>query len=278
MPLEAFFLPAASGQCISGQRFCLLHAPPSGMKVRGGLVYIHPFAEELNCSRRIAALQARDFAAAGYLVLQIDLYGCGDSAGDFSQASWTHWLADVHLALDYLAPQAAGNLWLWGLRAGCLLAAQAAATRQDVANLLLWQPALSGAQVLRHFLRLKLAGGALAGEQKEGAQALRQRLADGEALEIAGYLLSPTLARELEAADWSGDLPARRIECIEISGAATPAVSPLLSANVTRWQSAGHTARAQVVAGSAFWQTPGSIDAPDLRQATCAVVSGEVCR
>jgi alpha/beta superfamily hydrolase len=42
-------------------------------------------AEELNKSRHVAAAQARAFAAAGYSVLQIDLYGCGDSSGDFGE-------------------------------------------------------------------------------------------------------------------------------------------------------------------------------------------------
>lgn len=271
MSLEAFFLPAATGQ-----RFCLLHTPHPQQTVRGGLLYLHPFAEELNYSRRIAALQARDFAAAGYLVLQIDLHGCGDSSGDFSQATWENWLRDVQLGLDYLAPQVDGNLWLWGMRAGCLLAAQAAQRRQEALNLLFWQPVLDGAQVVRHFLRLKLVGEALAGVKKETALALRQRLADGEALEIAGYLLSPTLACELEAAEWPGDLSARRIECIEISGAATPALSPLLAARLASWQAAGHAARAVAVAGPAFWQTPGVIDVPALRQASCFFVADAV--
>jgi len=33
----------------------------------------------MNKSRRMAALQARVFAAMGFGVLQIDLFGCGDS-------------------------------------------------------------------------------------------------------------------------------------------------------------------------------------------------------
>ena len=38
---------------------------------RGAVVYVHPFAEELNKSRRMAALQARAMAAAGYAVVSL---------------------------------------------------------------------------------------------------------------------------------------------------------------------------------------------------------------
>ena len=59
------------------------------------MVYIHPFAEEMNKARRMAALQSRALAAAGFDVLQIDLLGCGDSSGDFGDATWNDWVNDV---------------------------------------------------------------------------------------------------------------------------------------------------------------------------------------
>ena len=49
---EAFFLPGSA----AGGRFCLLtHA----VDPVGTLIFVHPFAEEMNKSRRMAALQAR---------------------------------------------------------------------------------------------------------------------------------------------------------------------------------------------------------------------------
>ncbi|MFN3884534.1 MAG: hypothetical protein ACK4Q4_07240 [Rhodocyclaceae bacterium] len=49
MAAEAFFLPVADGN-----RFCL-HHPPAGA-ARGALIYLPPFAEEMNKSRRMAAM------------------------------------------------------------------------------------------------------------------------------------------------------------------------------------------------------------------------------
>ena len=59
---EPFFL-----RVDGGERFCLFH-PPAGA-CRGALLYVHPFAEELNRSRRMAALLARALAGAGYGVM-----------------------------------------------------------------------------------------------------------------------------------------------------------------------------------------------------------------
>src|SRR5687767_10614876 len=69
MRTEAMFLPVPHG----GRRFCLFHTPQGA--VRALVFYIHPFAEEMNKSRRMAALQARSLAEAGFAVLQLDLLG-----------------------------------------------------------------------------------------------------------------------------------------------------------------------------------------------------------
>ena len=74
--VQAFFLPADRGA-----RFVLFQ-PAQRDVSRGTILYVHPFAEEMNKARRMAALQTRAFADAGYDVMRIDLYGCGDSSGD----------------------------------------------------------------------------------------------------------------------------------------------------------------------------------------------------
>lgn len=265
MSLQPFFLPAEGGK-----RFCLLHTPPSGVAVRGAVVLVPPFAEELNCARRVLALQAGDFAAAGYAVLHMDLFGCGDSAGEFAEASWARWRADVLLAGEHLAARFRAPLWFWGLRAGCLLAAQAVVERRLPAGLLFWQPVLNGGQVLRHFLRLQLAGEALAGEKNEGSASLRQRLSGGETLEIGGYALTPALAAELEAASLPADLSARRIECIEMGDS----LSPALERQLAVWQQQGCAVRGQAVPDPAFWLAPGIFEAPAWRQASLAALTG----
>ena len=156
-PFEAFFLPAAGGE-----RFCIFH-PASGAPL-GSILYVHPFAEEMNKSRRMAALQARAFCARGYNVLQIDLLGCGDSSGDFGDARWHAWHEDVALATDWLARHTEGPVHLWGLRLGALLALDhSRQAGRSFAGLLLWQPVISGAQFMTQFLRLRMGSEMLSG-------------------------------------------------------------------------------------------------------------------
>ena len=101
----------------NGRRFCLFH-PAQGGVARGAVLYVHPFAEEMNKARRMAVLQSRALAGAGYNVLQIDLLGCGDSSGDFGHADWSVWREDVLAGYRHLRVCSSAPLILWGLRAG----------------------------------------------------------------------------------------------------------------------------------------------------------------
>src|SRR5688500_10479010 len=96
-PAEPLFLKLGSGE-----RFCLYHGPRPDRKCRGALIYVHPFGDEMNKSRRMAAIQARSFASTGLCVLQIDLFGCGDSSGEFGDARWNIWKQDLAAAGDWL--------------------------------------------------------------------------------------------------------------------------------------------------------------------------------
>ncbi|MFL6657066.1 MAG: hydrolase 2, exosortase A system-associated, partial [Massilia sp.] len=194
-PAQAFFLATPLGE-----RYCLYHAPQG--QCRGALVYLHPFAEEMNKSRRMAATQSRALAALGYGVLQIDLQGCGDSEGDFGDARWEHWLADIDAARNWLHTRLNVAVGLWGLRLGALLALDYA-RKTPVSQLLLWQPVLQGSAYLTQFLRLRVAGDMLDPEAGAGGSTkqLRAQLANGEALEIGGYMLAPQMAASIDALD-----------------------------------------------------------------------------
>ncbi|MDP2809099.1 MAG: hydrolase 2, exosortase A system-associated [Rhodocyclaceae bacterium] len=269
MAPEAFFLPVANGQ-----RLCLYY-PPTGTAAKGAILYLHPFAEEMNKARRMAALQARMLAEHGYAVLQIDLHGCGDSSGDFGDATWQSWLQDVLDAHAWLRNRCQAPLWLWGLRAGCLLAAQAAAQLDEAANFLFWQPLASGKQFLQQFLRLKMASELMTGDNKGVMEALKQQLAGGQSVEIAGYSLSPGLARGLEQAELLPPPTPGRLIWLELSTRPDAALMPASTRRLEKWQAAGHLTCNQVVPGPAFWQTTEIEEAPDLLAATIAALEAE---
>ena len=259
---QPFFL--ATG---SGKRFCLFH-PAQGNFVRGCVLYLHPFAEELNCTRRVAAQQARALAQAGYGVLQMDLSGCGDSEGHFVDATWEAWLQDARQAHHWLREHASGPLWLWGMRAGALLATALANDLGEPCHLLLWQPAVSGQQQLQQFLRLHTASQWL-GTGKASGQTPAQMLDNGQPADIAGYTLSPALARGLAAARLE---PPRsspgQLVWLELSAQVEPALSPASEKQLAVWRDAGWAVSAQALSGPLFWQTVGTDDAPALVEAT----------
>lgn len=262
---RVFFLPAAGGE----QRLCLFHAPAGAPRSR--VLYLHPFAEEMNKSRRMAALACRALADAGHAVLQIDLRGCGDSSADFGDAAWADWQADVRLGLDWLdANVAAAPLWLWGLRAGCLLAAN---DWGRPVNHLFWQPMTSGKLALQQFLRLKLAAEMAGGASKGLMEAMKTELAAGRPVEVAGYRLGPALAAGLEAARLAPAGPAGRVEWLEVSTREDATFTPVSEQAHQAWQTAGWAVRPQIVQGPGFWATSEIETAPSLIAATVGALA-----
>lgn len=286
MQPDVFFLPFASTQTTDvAKRLCLHYAAQrDGVTCAplGVVVYVHPFAEEMNKSRRMAALQSRALAQAGFAVLQIDLLGCGDSSGDFGDATWKQWVNDVMVGCQWLRatyPADASNVrapfWLWGLRAGCLLAVDAAKLIDEPCNFLFWQPPASGKPLLQQFLRLKVAGDMLTGQSKGVMEAMRQQLASGSPVEIAGYQLAPGLASGLEASALFPPVAGTttpQLEWFELTTREDAGLSPISAKAVDIWTQAGYSVNSHLVNGPAFWQTTEIEDAPLLIEATTAAL------
>ena len=251
--VEPFFL-----QVEGSRRFCLYRAPDPDTTPRGSILAVHAFAEEMNKTRRAAADAARSLAAHGFSVLQIDLTGCGDSDGDFGDATWDGWLTDLDAAWRWLVARSAAPHWLWGTRCGALLAASfARRCDPQLDGLLFWQPVINGAQHLAQFLRLKTVNALLRDDPgARGSVSPRAKLLAGNRLEIAGYLLNPQLADALESAQLGK--PSNfsiRVRWLEVSSQTPPSASPAAIRAVEAWAAGNADVRLQAVSGVAFWQT-----------------------
>jgi exosortase A-associated hydrolase 2 len=270
--IEVSFLPSERGS-----RFLVCHPPAAGVAPAGGIVFVHPFAEEMNKARRMAALQSRRLAATGRAVLQMDLFGCGDSAGEFGDARWSDWKRDVGAAVEWLRARASGPIGLWGLRLGATLAADAAhGTDMAIEELVLWQPVASGEQFLSQFLRLQLAAEMLsAGAAQSGLRELRATLAGGGVLEIGGYELNPDMAGAIDGLRLADLVPAvKRVHWLEVSTQPEPAITPASRRVVETWRGAGLDVRATAVAGEPFWSTLEIAECAALIDATAASLAG----
>ena len=272
---QPFFLDTEGGQ-----RFCLFH-PPEGA-CRGAVLYVHPFADEMNKARRVAAVQARALAALGYGVLQLDLHGCGDSAGEFYEARWAGWKADLAAGSTWLAERLGAPLTLWGLRLGALLALDYArgAPSAPISQLVLWQPVQSGSAFLTQFLRLLSANAMLAegtgsaanpAEQGKGTAALRASLLGGTMLEVAGYELAPELAAAIDQVELAALAPACPVHWFETVSAPERPLTPALERLAKGWREQGVALELHKVAGAPFWSTQEIAEAPALLAATTAV-------
>jgi pimeloyl-ACP methyl ester carboxylesterase len=98
--------------------------------------------------RKLAALLARE----GFHVLRFDYYATGDSGGDTGHGSLSEWRQNiVSAASDIVECSGARTMSVIGLGLGAALAATAPL---DVANLVLWDPVVSGTTYLEELREL----------------------------------------------------------------------------------------------------------------------------
>ena len=265
--MEVFYLKGSQGPVSS-----IYHPAARARRSRLGLVYAPPFAEEMNRTRRMAALQARRLAELGIDILLLDPYGTGDSGGSFSEARWEIWREDLRMAAAWLGERTGGAVGLWGLRLGALLAAEVAASeRSRIACLVFWQPVLSGDRYLTQFLRLRVAATMNKGSDRESTKDLRARLFQGEALEVAGYDLTSQLAGSI--APLQLDILIERLEhlpihWLEVASEEEAALAPASQQIVRVLEQRNHPLTSRAVRGEPFWAVQEITLAPNLLQAT----------
>ena len=265
-------LPGGAGS-LSG----LLFFPDGPQLADRWVVHVPAFAEEMNKSRRMVAEQARALASLGLVVVVPDLSGTGDSPGDFSEADWAAWKADLRAVIAWCGAQGAGYVSLWGLRLGGLLALDVSGKDcAGVDHLLLWQPVTNAKQALTQFLRLRMAAGMIGDGEKESVADLRRRLDAGEMLEVAGYGLSPELYTQLAPLSFAAfDAPVGlRIDWFEVMADPGRALPVPVQRIVASWSTAGVSLEMTPVQGDPFWTTQEIAMAPGLIARSLAAMRG----
>jgi len=193
--MQPFFINSRSGPLFA------LYWPATDHRASQAILHIPAFAEEMNKSRQMVALQASALAQQGYAVLVLDLLGSGDSRGDFGEATWQIWLENIADAIAWLQQQGIQSINLWGLRLGALLAMDFIHQNPGwVERLIAWQPVLNGDTFVTQFLRLRVAAAMMNSTMpQEKTSDLKRQLQSGETLEVAGYQLHPDLITPLQA-------------------------------------------------------------------------------
>lgn len=262
--ITPFFLPTESGPL-----FCI-HVTPRQRAVRAQILYLHPFAEEMHKSRRMAALQSRRLAMAGYAVLQLDLTGCGDSWGDFGDARWERWIDDAMRAVQWLRENSGDvPLLLWGLRLGATLAVEVSSRLSEAKGVMLWHPVTNGDLFLNQFLRIKLASEMLTeGRAQTGTRQLRDQLKAGNPVEVGGYLLAAELAETIVALRLDTMTPPSHAAWIDVVADTQSPTAPASQKVMQTWIDRGCTLRVSRVKGQPFWITQEITECSALLDAT----------
>lgn len=258
----------------NGRLFALHFAAP---QARAHIVYLPPFCEEMNRCRHLAAAQARRFAAAGYSCLLLDLYGTGDSEGELAQASWSAWHEDARAAVAWCRGRQDLPVFLWGLRLGASLALDViAATPRDFAGAILWQPVTTGKTFFTQVLRARIAYLSGAGLPPETSDEIRARLAQGEQVEVAGYLLGGALAADIDAfkLDSLQGLDGVNVHWLQQTSRAAEGPSGAVQKVVQRLEEGGARVQVSLFQAPQLWQLSERADGQPLLDATARL---ELC-
>ena len=239
-----------------GRLFSIFHCPVGGR--RDCVLLVPPFAEEMNKTRRMLTLVAQALAARGFLCVLPDLYGTGDSDGDFEDASWDGWRQDLGRVRSHLLKEGVRVSHAVAVRTGCALLAEAA--KQEawaLSSTVFWQPVSDGSRYLRQFLRLRVAASLMEDDRRETVGELRSRLRDGQSLEVAGYQVSSRLADELDKVSLAPDLShdIGDLHWIEIVRGGGHELSQTSSSIIDAAREKGIRVESATIRGEPFWSS-----------------------
>jgi pimeloyl-ACP methyl ester carboxylesterase len=130
--------------------FGCCHKPRSNKFRDCNIVLCYPIGQEyIRAHRTFVQLGAR-LSAVGFPVLRFDYYGCGDSEGNFGEASITRWMEDISSAVNEMRDRThIEKVCLLGLRLGGSLSMMYASKDDGIDGLILWNPIVSGRNHIR---------------------------------------------------------------------------------------------------------------------------------
>ena len=145
-PIEPHFFGS------SDRRLFGVYHVPEGRFRSHGVVLCPPGPQRYMRSHMALRQVAMTLAGRGFHVLRFDYYGTGDSAGASDEGNLSEWKANIVSAADDLREcSGARRLSLIGFRLGATLAA---AVPLDLADLILWDPVVTGGEYIRELRSL----------------------------------------------------------------------------------------------------------------------------
>ncbi len=218
---------------------------------RGAVLICQPLLQEgIRCHRALWTL-ANALADAGLDALRFDWFGSGDSDGESAQASLDNWMEDLQSAMALLEPAASTSLRALGMRSSALPLLAYAARRRQPLDLILWDPWLSGSEMLscwqlHHQMQFDSVG------------RYTNRIPSAEAGALQGFDISADTLQELAGLAGNSLIPPAGSHVLVAVWEATPALQNVLAA----WQVAGVSSEVLVFdeADCPDWQNANAIE------------------
>jgi len=180
----------------NGNRLFSCYSSSDNCVNKSGILIIQPFAEEQVIMQRALYNLANDLANNDIPVCRFDLFGQGDSNGDFNNANINEWKTNILDAIDtFKQTYQLTEIILCGFRFGATLALLTTNNNSnDVHRLILIEPITHGKQYIESVLRTNLTYQMVTyGEILYTRDILIDRLRSGESINIDGYLISGEL-------------------------------------------------------------------------------------
>ena len=106
---------------------------------------------------------------------------------------------------------------------------------------------------------------------------LRQDLAGGVSIEIAGYRIASDLATGLERSVLGPAFrtgPIQQVKWFDMSTRKDASLSPASARTIAEWQEAGYVVTSRILDGPAFWQSNEIEQIPELLEVTTGALLG----
>ena len=220
------------------------------------LLFLPPFAEEMNCCRRLFAKLARQLASFGIDSYLPDFTGTGDSAGQFNQISLQQWRSDLLQFFPEL--QQYSRVQLLGCRFGAALLLDwlpALQAQLNVTQILLWQPLLQTERFWQQLQRQQLlSSGAVTPSD--------------DILDVAGYAVPLQLRAEIQALQ--PQLPSGSSALLWLESSLTGE----MSAVAKKVQLAHPALQLQTILAAPYWLSQEPTDTGDLLVASLTFLTG----
>jgi exosortase A-associated hydrolase 2 len=242
-----------------GRLFCTFHEPPAQPEfgdARRAVLVVPALGDEMNKTRQTLARIGERLTRAGLTLVIPDLFGTGDSEGEFRDAIWDVWRDDLMRVIAHARQTGCPIAGFLTVRSGVLLGMDVLSNVQapTLAASVWLQPTPRGDQFLTQLLRLRVLGSAVAEGKTETVEEFRNALAAGDRVNVGGYELTCEVA---------GALDTKRLD----SGNAAE-WGQLLSVEVSRQQSkvgetsrmlAGRPLSTRTFPGEPYWTTTETV-------------------